>query len=61
MPTHFEGPGCQVLALDTMIKLTRATNTLMARLSRRETHGGLTESQFPPDRVLADALQAIPS
>lgn len=46
MPTHFEGPGCQVLALDTMIKLTRATNTLMARLARRETHGGLTESQF---------------
>ena len=46
MPTHFEGPGCQVLALDTMIKLTRANNTLMARLARRETHGGLTESQF---------------
>jgi hypothetical protein len=46
MPTHFEGPDCQVLALDTMIKLTRATNTLMARLVRRNTHGELTESQF---------------
>jgi MarR family transcriptional regulator, 2-MHQ and catechol-resistance regulon repressor len=46
MPTHFEGPDCQVLALDTMIKLTRATNTLMARLARRSTHGELTESQF---------------
>lgn len=46
MPTHFEGPDCQVLALDTMIKLTRASNTLMARLARRNTHGELTESQF---------------
>jgi MarR family 2-MHQ and catechol resistance regulon transcriptional repressor len=46
MPTHFEGPDCQVLALDTMIKLTRATNTLMARLARRSTYGELTESQF---------------
>lgn len=46
MPTHFEGPDCQVLALDTMIKLTRATNTLLARLARRNTHGELTESQF---------------
>lgn len=46
MPTHFEGPDCQVLALDTMIKLTRATNTLLARLARRNTQGDLTESQF---------------
>ena len=46
MPTHFDGPECQVLALDTMIKLTRATNTLLARLARRATHGELTESQF---------------
>lgn len=46
MPTHFDGPACQVLALDTMIKLTRATNTLMARLARRNTHPDLTESQF---------------
>lgn len=35
-----------MLALDTMIKLTRASNTLMARLARRNTHGELTESQF---------------
>jgi MarR family 2-MHQ and catechol resistance regulon transcriptional repressor len=46
MPTHFDGPNSQVLALDTMIKLYRATNTLMARLARRNTHGELTESQF---------------
>jgi MarR family 2-MHQ and catechol resistance regulon transcriptional repressor len=46
MPTHFDGTDCQVLALDTMIKLTRATNTLMARLARRNTQGDLTESQF---------------
>ena len=46
MPTHFDGPDCQVLALDTMIKLTRATNTLMARLARRNTQGELTESQI---------------
>jgi MarR family 2-MHQ and catechol resistance regulon transcriptional repressor len=46
MPTHFEGPECQVLALDTMIKLSRATNSLLARLARRNTYGELTESQF---------------
>jgi MarR family 2-MHQ and catechol resistance regulon transcriptional repressor len=46
MPTHFEGPECQVLALDTMVKLTRATNTLMARLAKRNTYNDLTESQF---------------
>ncbi len=46
MPTHFAGPDCQILALDTMIKLTRATNTLLARLARRNTQGDLTESQF---------------
>lgn len=46
MPTHFDGPDGQVLALDTMIKLTRATNSLLARLARRATHPDLTESQF---------------
>jgi MarR family transcriptional regulator, 2-MHQ and catechol-resistance regulon repressor len=46
MPTHFEGPDCQVLALDTMIKLYRATNTLVSRLAHLNTHGELTESQF---------------
>jgi MarR family 2-MHQ and catechol resistance regulon transcriptional repressor len=29
-----------------MIKLTRATNTLMARLAKRNTYNDLTESQF---------------
>jgi len=46
MPTHFEGSSEQMLALDTMIKLTRATNSLLARLARRSTHPDLTESQF---------------
>jgi MarR family transcriptional regulator, 2-MHQ and catechol-resistance regulon repressor len=46
MPTHFDGPPAQKLALDTMIKLTRAADSLMARLSRRETHPALTVSQF---------------
>ena len=46
MPTHFEGSQEQVLALDTMIKLTRATNSLMSRLARRNTHPDLSESQF---------------
>ncbi|MBW7884969.1 MAG: MarR family transcriptional regulator, partial [Caldilineaceae bacterium] len=42
----FEGPPEQVLALDTYIKLTRAVYSLMTRLSRRNTHPDLTESQF---------------
>lgn len=46
MPTHFDGPPEQQLALDTMIKLTRAANSLLMRLARRNTHGDLTESQF---------------
>jgi MarR family transcriptional regulator, 2-MHQ and catechol-resistance regulon repressor len=46
MPTHFSGPEEQKLALDTMIKLTRATNSLLARLTRHNTFGELTESQF---------------
>ena len=46
MPTHFSGPDDQKLALDTMIKLTRAANSLMARLMRHNTFGDLTESQF---------------
>jgi len=46
MPTHFRGTPQQVLALDTFIKLTRATNSLMSRLAAYETLGDLTQSQF---------------
>lgn len=46
MPTHFEGSPNQVLALNTFIKLTRAANSVTARLARRNTHQDLTESQF---------------
>lgn len=46
MPTHFSGPEEQRLALDTMIKLTRATDSFMARLARHSSFGELTESQF---------------
>ena len=46
MPTHYNGPECQTLALDTLIKLTRATNSLMARIARHNTFQDLTETQF---------------
>jgi MarR family transcriptional regulator, 2-MHQ and catechol-resistance regulon repressor len=46
MPTHFRGTPQEVLALDTFIKLTRATNSLMSRLAAHEALGDLTQSQF---------------
>ncbi|MBK8047574.1 MAG: MarR family transcriptional regulator [Anaerolineales bacterium] len=46
MPTHYDGPECQTLALDTLIKLTRATNSLTARIARHNTFHDLTETQF---------------
>ena len=46
MPTHYKGTPEQTLALNTFIKLTRATDSLLARLARRGTHEGLTSSQF---------------
>lgn len=46
MPTHYVGKENEILALDTLIKLTRATNSLAARLIQRGTMAGLTESQF---------------
>ena len=52
MPTHFDGQVDQVLALDTMIKLTRATDSFMARIARHNTHPGLTVTQFATLEVL---------
>jgi MarR family transcriptional regulator, 2-MHQ and catechol-resistance regulon repressor len=46
MPTHYDGTAEEKLALDTFIKLTRATNSLMNRLAAHETLGDLTQSQF---------------
>ena len=40
------GTAEEKLALDTFIKLTRATNTLMNRLAAHETLRELTQSQF---------------
>lgn len=46
MPTHYAGTPEEVLALDTFIKLTRATGSLLSRLSQRGIHPGITPSQF---------------
>ena len=46
MPTHYAGSPREVLALNTFIKLTRATESLQARLIQRGTQGDLTPSQF---------------
>lgn len=46
MPTHFSGTDTEECTLDTFIKLTRCTNSLLARLAERNTIGDLTWSQF---------------
>ena len=46
MPTHFEGDPGQVLALDTFIKLQRASDSFMTRIHGRGTHAELTPTQF---------------
>ena len=46
MPTHYEGAPQEVLALNTFIKLTRATDSLVSRLSRCEAFSDLTPRQF---------------
>jgi MarR family 2-MHQ and catechol resistance regulon transcriptional repressor len=46
MPTHFTGSRTEMRTLDTFIKLTRCTNSLLARLAERNTIGDLTYSQF---------------
>lgn len=46
MPTHYQGSPRETLALNTFIKLTRATDSLMQRLSQRSTQGDLTPTQF---------------
>ena len=46
MPTHFTGSRAEMRTLDTFIKLTRCTNSLLSRLTERNTIGDLTYSQF---------------
>lgn len=46
MPTHYKGSPEEELALDTYIKLTRATDTISARLALAGSMQELTISQF---------------
>jgi MarR family transcriptional regulator, 2-MHQ and catechol-resistance regulon repressor len=46
MPTHYQGNPTTTTALDTFIKLTRATNALEHKLSTVQAGEGLTSSQF---------------
>ena len=46
MPTHYSGTRAQLRTLDTFIKLTRCTNSVLGRLADRNTVGDLTWSQF---------------
>jgi MarR family 2-MHQ and catechol resistance regulon transcriptional repressor len=46
MPTRFPGTRAERRTLDTFIKLTRCTNSVLARLAERNTIGDLTYSQF---------------
>ena len=46
MPTHFTGSRAETRTLDTFIKLTRCTNSLLVRLAEHQTVGDLTYSQF---------------
>lgn len=46
MPTHYSGTTEETLALNTYIKLTRAVNTVEARVAHQGAAGDLTPSQF---------------
>src|ERR1700739_263785 len=46
MPTHFDGPARETRALDIYIKLTRATETIDARLAAKLAQQGLTPGQL---------------
>ena len=47
MPTHYTGSSAETRTLDTFIKLTRCTNSLLGRLAERNSIGELTYAQFP--------------
>ena len=46
MTSHYSGTRAQLRTLDTFIKLTRCTNSVLGRLADRNTVGDLTWSQF---------------
>lgn len=46
MPANFTGSRTERRTLDTFIKLTRCTNSVLARLAARSSIGDLTSSQF---------------
>lgn len=46
MPTHYSGTARQTLALNTFIKLNRACDSINTRLLARNTHPGLSVTQF---------------
>ncbi len=46
MPTHYSGTRAEMRTLDTFIKLTRCTNSVLARLTERNSIADLTYSQF---------------
>ena len=46
MPTHYSGTRAEMRTLDTFIKLTRCTNSVLARLAERNSIADLTYSQF---------------
>lgn len=46
MPTHYRGSAREVRALNTFIKLTRASDSVMRRLFSREIAAELTHGQF---------------
>jgi MarR family 2-MHQ and catechol resistance regulon transcriptional repressor len=46
MPTHYSGSRAEKRTLDTFIKLTRCTNSVLGRLAERNSVGDLTPSQF---------------
>ncbi len=46
MPTHYQGTPRETLALNTFIKLTRASESVVNRLAQQGSMGDLTTSQF---------------
>src|SRR5436305_14443423 len=46
MPTHYKGTSAEARTLDAFIKLTRATNRLLAALETSLAEQGLTASQL---------------
>ncbi len=61
MPTHFSGSPEQVLALDTLIKLSRAAESVLARVNAHLHAYRLTVSQFGVLEALYHLGDMMPS